>query len=442
MYQKLPTLVDGLQFQRNAQEIQIRVGTDNFSIEFDNEHLAAGAETVMRELSRGASDVSALARAFDASLQPYDTRTFLGILESHALLTDAEVPKDVIGGRRFICDVQAHIRNDVLPRHPLDKFAAQVQQKSVSAQTMRRWTVEYYFVTRFAERCIVGVLNQPSTPAMAKTLWEFLQDELGHDKLLERSLRGFGLGDSDFAALVPHLSTDATMGMLLRTSHFDLPTFVALVGQMEGTAARSLEYMEALEACDVPAEAKLHQRRHEEINVEHGHGDVARSLADELHALSLADLQRAKDGLGLYIGIRRSATPYIVGDCDAYGTWSRADVEACLAKFWPRILQATLPIAAARSDEVASKALIRRLVVLKGASVHSWNEEDRLELLAAMVENSLWKTAYQSVQTYVETIEWIDGLVAGARQPPVNGPASVSQPLLALFWSDRTFRSN
>ncbi|ELP5717379.1 iron-containing redox enzyme family protein (plasmid) [Enterobacter asburiae] len=237
---------------------------------------------------------------------------------------------------------------------------------------------------------------------------DFFFDEVGHEKLLRRSLMGLGMSDEEIESTSPHLCTEATMAMLLKAAHFHLPTFVTLVALMEGTSEESQAYIDVLENSGLAPEAIRSQIVHEKINIEGEHGNEGREIFSHINALSENNLVIAKKAVREFYAVRRAITPWLLGESGFAGVDKVLFLQT-LSEMLPQLKMSTLPIAIPRATLSQSDKLVKTLCTLKQLPVVEFD----INKLMLMLENVLWKTACTDLARYMNTLEWLEQLVQG-----------------------------
>ncbi|WP_315708205.1 iron-containing redox enzyme family protein [Brenneria uluponensis] len=408
-YQNYPCLVQGIKYQIDKQQITFINNSENFTIDFESETMAQAAGYILEHLNNADFDISFLKEKFDFAMQPYSVSDFVVILDEQHLLSDAQPVSDVISGRAFICEIENYYFNIVLPAFEQDEFSRKVFTKTIDNAALKRWSVEYYHVTRAAERVLTASLRDYNNDGLTMAIRDFFFDEVGHEKLLHRSLRGFGMSEEEIELSHPHLCTETMMAMLLRAAHFHLPTFVTLVTLMEGNSDESQIYIDVLENSNLSSEAIQSQIVHEKINIEGEHGNEGREIFSHIAALSVSDLDIAKKAVRVFYAVRRAITPWLLGE-DSFAGVDKALFRQALSDMLPLLKMSTLPIAIPRATLSQSERLVKMLCANKHQPYVDFNLNKVEQLLMLMLENVLWKAAYTDLTLYLNTLEWLEHL--------------------------------
>lgn len=424
MQLKQPTLISGVQYRQSGATLDFVSGGYSFSLDLDNDRLAEGVRGVLDDLASGQVHVDALAARHDAALQPYDTQTLLGILAGENVLTEAQ-PFGLKDGTALHYELRSHYQSSIQPGYADEPGAVKFNQGDLSHAELKSWSIEYYFTTKFAEQCIVAAANHHRNPTLQRMFEEFFVEEIGHDKLLERSLLGFGMSPEDIDGLTPHLSTVAAMGMLLKASLFDVPFFITLVGQLEGTEAQCRRYIALLEASGLPHEAIHPQIVHEMINVDHGHFDEAYKMSAALDGITERDIERCKRLLALYTEIRKSVYPWVFPGTAAARPITSETYLAAWRRHADAIKKAVLSIACANAPEALSRKLARMFSSLRKVDYVDWRADDVEQVAGATLEYALWKIAYQEPVQILEIFQWLDGVANGDAPDGLRVPESL-----------------
>ncbi|BEU77505.1 MULTISPECIES: iron-containing redox enzyme family protein [Enterobacter] len=412
IYQNNPCLAKDITFRLDRQQVIFITPSESFTIDFENEIMAQAAGDILKHLTDADINVPALNERLGSAMQPYTVNDFLSMLDEQHLLSDAQSVNDVISGKAFICEIENYYYNIVLPAFEQDEFSRKVFTKTIDDAALKRWSVEYYHVTRAAERVLTASLRDYGNDDLTMAIRDFFFDEVGHEKLLRRSLLGFGMSDEEIESTSPHLCTEATMAMLLKAAHFHLPTFVTLVALMEGTSEESQAYIDVLENSGLAPEAIRSQIVHEKINIEGEHGNEGREIFSHINALSVNDLVIAKKAVREFYAIRRAITPWLLGGISFAGVDKVLFLET-LSEMLPQLKMSTLPIAIPRATLSQSDKLVKTLCTLKQLPVVEFDINKDEELLMLMLENVLWKTACTDLARYTNTLEWLEQLVQG-----------------------------
>ena len=404
----MPKFVDGVVYERTGQTINFTLNQITFALDLDTIELVDAVVEVCGELALGRQEAAELATKFNARLQPYGLNELLSILCNENILYDAKPGAPLLKGNSLFYQLKSHVASDLLPRYSSEPGVLKFHLKTVTKDELRAWSVQYYFVTRFAEQCVVGALNHSSNDALRRLLEEFFVGEVGHDKLLERSLIGFGYSEAAVQNLSPHISTVAMMGMLLRTSIFDIPLFITLLGQMEGSEERSRRYIALLQASGLPDAAIAPQITHEMINIEHDHFGEALEMSSTLPGILSSDIDRCRRQLILFTEMKIPAYASVFAGTQSRRYMKPADFRQAWSKYRRQIARAVLPIAAANAPEALARKFARDFVELHKIDPRQWNPDEKLDVAGAILEHALWKTAYQEPARLQGTLAWLD----------------------------------
>jgi hypothetical protein len=407
IYQNYPCLAQGVTFRLDRQEIIFITASESFTIDFENVVMTQAAGKILEHLQNADANISVLKDKFDSAMQPYSVIEFLSILDEQHLLSDAQSVSNVLTGKAFICEIENYYYNIVLPAFEQDEFSRKIFTKAIDDAALRRWSVEYYHVTRAAERVLTVSLRDYHNDELTMAVRDFFFDEVGHEKLLRRSLQGLGMSEVEIESSHPHLCTETTMAMLLRAAHFHLPTFVTLVALMEGTSEESQAYIDVLESSTLSSEAIHSQIVHEKINIEGAHGNEGREIFAHINALSVNDLNIAKKSVRAFYAVRRAITPWLLGETSFSGV-DKALFRRTLSEMLPQLKMSTLPIAIPRATLSQSDKLVKILCIHKHLHYVELNLDKDEQLLMLMLENVLWKAAYTDLTRYMNTLEWLE----------------------------------
>jgi len=422
-----PLLNPNTVFRKSGAAIRISLGKYFFDLELDTLELADAVERVLRSLELGLFGLVELREMFNSDLLPYNVDLLLGILTEKNVLTEQPQAVQMYSGTAFYHEIRADCRAHIIPRYATEVGAMKFHASDVSAKELEAWTIEYYFTTRFAEQCLATALNHRADASLHASLEEFFIDEVGHDRLMYRSLEGFGYSDTDIEGLVPHISTVATMGMLLRSSIYDLPFFVTLVGQMEGSEAQSRSYIAMLQNSGLPQEAIRSQVVHEMINIEHDHFGEALELAQLLAPISSAEIERCKRQLHLYLEMRVCVYSHIFPLVESTRRVDAVRIGRAWAQYGVNLRKSLLPIAISNSPERLARLLARDYVELRKVPLITWDPNLPEHVIGALLEYSLWKTAYQNADQLIASFRFLDGLAIGVRPNDDGVPAFLTK---------------
>lgn len=414
MHLKQPKIIQGVQYQRSSASLNFVSGQSRFALDLDSDQLAESVEQVLNDLVPGTMEMAELARRHDAALAPYDTRTLIDILLGENILTESKPFGAARDGASLFHELRAHFRSHIAPSFADEPGAVKFSQGALTQEELKAWSIEYYFTTRFAEQCTVAALNHHGKPGLQALIEEFFIEEVGHDKLLERSLIGFGFTRTDLEQLSPHISTVAVMGMLLRSSLFDLPLFITLVGQLEGTEAQCRRYIAMLEKSGLPEDAIRPQITHELINIEHGHFDEALKMAVALESVGDQDIARCRRLLSLYGEMRKTVYPWVFPGTASTRPLTAEHYRDAWRSYAPSIKKTVLPIACANASESVARGLVRDFVELRKHPAIEWTADGDQHVAGAILEYSLWKLAYQEPGHIASIFAWLDATAHGA----------------------------
>jgi hypothetical protein len=337
----------------------------------------------------------------------------IGILLGEHILTESAPFAAAKDGACLFHELRAHYRSDIAPTFADEPGAVKFSQGALTHEEFKAWSIEYYFTTRFAEQCTVAAINHHARPELQALIEAFFIEEVGHDKLLERSLSGLGFTRTDLEQLDPHISTVAVMGMLLRASLFDLPLFITLVGQLEGTEAQCRRYIAMLEQSGLPEEAIRPQITHELINIEHGHFGEALEMAVALGSVTDEDIARCRRLLSLYSEIRKTVYPWVFPGTAATRPLTADSYREAWRRYAPSIRLGVLPIACANAPESVARGLVRDFVELRKHACIEWTADGDQHVAGAILEFALWKLAYQEPERLAAILEWLDAAADG-----------------------------
>ncbi|WP_156041244.1 iron-containing redox enzyme family protein [Chondromyces apiculatus] len=125
-------------------------------------------------------------------------------------------------------------------------------------------------------------------PRLAESIKHFMDEEIGHDKLMERSLSHLGRKDP---ATIPVLPSTAAMMKLFELAARHSPlAFVSCIGMFEGSSYPDSDPLaDLLEKTSIPG-AAYGYKAHFKINRDHNHKDEVFAFAAALPALSQEEL--------------------------------------------------------------------------------------------------------------------------------------------------------
>ncbi|TKF23174.1 hypothetical protein FCV50_23385 [Vibrio kanaloae] len=400
MFQKHPILSPDVCYKSTGKSIKFEIGNDSFELELDSLCLTKNVKKVLEHLELKELD---LAKKVD--LSPYSFEQLIEILDSECIITEFD-PKDirVFSGKKLICDQERYYYKHVLSQLHPDIFTQQLEDKSVSNETLLRWALQYSFITQNAESCIAAsLINKDLNDHLREQLFSFFREEIGHQKLLKSAS---DYSKAELESVVVHVSTLSIVGNLLYYSIFDLPSFIAMVMMLEGNASDSQRYIDVLDSSDLGEEFTRGQKKHEQINIDACHGDEAREIAKYLPHISKDDIERSKRSIKNHVFNRQYMNSYLIS-----GTYhpnlSKGFIRKILKENWGYLLSRTAFTAIANSNGKIKDQLVA--MVSRAKIRNDCDIEGKSFPIIEMYCSAIWFIAYSDPEKYLYTISSIEG---------------------------------
>jgi hypothetical protein len=171
-----------------------------------------------------------------------------------------------------------------------------VPQKLATGMVIENW--HFLFRESYFD---APVLSYVPNTAVRLLLNEFFSEEYGHDEILLRSLNFVGLSREDMKDAIPLPETMGLCNALAYWAHSDPLFFFTTLGLLEGQGMKHDSFIEACERSELPDEFIEPLRVHANINIGAGHGNLTRSIFQQIPALDTATVARLKRQVRLFV---------------------------------------------------------------------------------------------------------------------------------------------
>jgi Iron-containing redox enzyme len=171
-----------------------------------------------------------------------------------------------------------------------------VPQKLATGMVIENW--HFLFRESYFD---APVLSYVSNTAVRLLLNEFFSEEYGHDEILLRSLNFVGLSRDDMRDAIPLPETMGLCNALAYWAHCDPLFFFTTLGLLEGQGMKHDSFIEACERSQLPDDFIEPLRVHANINIGAGHGNLTRSIFQQIPALDAATVARLKRQVRLFV---------------------------------------------------------------------------------------------------------------------------------------------
>jgi len=171
-----------------------------------------------------------------------------------------------------------------------------VPQKLATGMVIENW--HFLFRESYFD---APVLSYVSNTAVRLILNQFFSEEYGHDEILLRSLNFVGLSREDMRDAIPLPETMGLCNALAYWAHSDPLFFFTTLGLLEGQGMKHDSFIEACERSRLPEEFIEPLRVHANINMGAGHGNLTRSIFQEIPVLDVQTVARLKRQVRLFV---------------------------------------------------------------------------------------------------------------------------------------------
>ncbi|ETZ22831.1 hypothetical protein [Pedobacter sp. V48] len=147
------------------------------------------------------------------------------------------------------------------------------------------------------------ILSYPFSQKARLLINEFYIEELGHDKLLLKSLISVGLSESDLFESTPLPGTMALCNSLAYWSRHDPLFFFTTLGPLEGREIEIDSFVIAMHEKELSKEFIDPIESHANINMNAGHGLLTRDIFETIQVISDEDAKRIFTYTELFVKI-------------------------------------------------------------------------------------------------------------------------------------------
>jgi hypothetical protein len=240
----------------------------------------------------------------EPALSPAAMEELFQSLDGAGLIDDA-APVAYRSGSEVILEIEELVEqycDETIYKNPfwLTCLAAtrpgDVPQKLATGMVIENW--HFLFRESYFD---APVLSYVPNTAVRLLLNEFFSEEYGHDEILLKSLSVAGLSREDMRDAIPLPETMALCNALAYWAHSDPLFFFTTLGLLEGQGMKHDSFIEACERAALPDDFIEPLRIHANINIGAGHGNLTRSIFQQIPALDDATVARLKSQVRLFV---------------------------------------------------------------------------------------------------------------------------------------------
>lgn len=218
---------------------------------------------------------------------------------------DGELGSDPITGRQLILLVEDRynrLTSRTLQCNPF--WRAMVERPAeVPDAVFHGMCIENYHLLCRESYFDAPALSFPSSRHARELLNAFYTEEIGHDRILLRSLESIGLSEEELHASIPLRATMGLCNSLSYWARHDPIFFLTTLGPLEGRDVDVDSFVLAAERKGMPEAFVGPIRTHAHINRDSEHGLLTRQLFEHLPAIGADDARRVLDATALFIAI-------------------------------------------------------------------------------------------------------------------------------------------
>ncbi|MFL6675648.1 MAG: iron-containing redox enzyme family protein [Massilia sp.] len=210
-----------------------------------------------------------------------------------------------ISGRVFILSLEEQLDallEQTVHRNPF-WIAMRTSPASVPAAVFWGMCLENYQILAREALFDAPVLSFAPHHAVRQALNKFYAEELGHDRLLMKSLASLGLEEADVRTSIPLPTTWALIDALAYWSRYQPLFFIATLGVLEGREVAEDAFVLACRQKGLPRAFVAPIESHARINADGKHGELSREAFSCVDLVSPQEQAQVRELLPLFVSI-------------------------------------------------------------------------------------------------------------------------------------------
>lgn len=268
VYFDFPRLRSDITFKLESQLVTIAYLDCEYVFELEGAVSDEETKDVLVQLSQGRClSTQYLTEAQQKCVNSLDD---IGVIEESYTLSNG------ISSKKLLSDLE-HLSRRLKNENGDTKFEEALKNGNLTFRAWTLWTFQYYFITHNAVGCVSPALMSFSGEAKA-ILENFIADEIGHDKLILKSLLALKLSQEVVEATTPLPQTSVLLSYLKHLANTSPWSLAFVLSIFEGTEEDGEYYLLALRSSGLPSEWIRPQEIHHEINVSGNHYNISREL--------------------------------------------------------------------------------------------------------------------------------------------------------------------
>jgi Iron-containing redox enzyme len=216
-----------------------------------------------------------------------------------------DVPDQPMTGRTLILSVEDlynRLSAKSLQRNPFWRALVD-DPKSVPDSVYHGMCIENYHLLFRESYFDSPALSFAFSQDLRRKFNQFYCDELGHDRLLLKSLEAIGLTEEALFTSVPLRETMAVCNSLAYWARHDPLFFFTTLGPLEGRDVEVDSYVRAVREKNLPDAFVAPIEAHANINKNSQHGLLTRELFESVRVVSVTDATRILRQTAMFIAI-------------------------------------------------------------------------------------------------------------------------------------------
>ncbi|MEZ8311434.1 hypothetical protein AB6C57_22460 [Vibrio splendidus] len=296
---KYPKLNKHCQVNLDNDEIIIRIFNGEYVIQPEN----SSTDNLMKFLDSltGNREVSSIKDEFGSDF----TDESINFLDELKLLDDGEIENSKCSGLSRVLEIEKLITHKWLPEVGEGKYTKIYYDGDSDKTSYINHLINYYKVTQGSAEAICSVLINQHDPNMYLGTIDFFKDEYRHDLLLKRDLLSHGLTEKQVMNSYETPISYVLMAMLGNWGLFDPISHFLAIMIYEGNSFENDVYIKAADQYEFNSGKVSGINKHNDINEEGEHDDVARSIISHISYISDENFEVIKQKVKAVVELRK-----------------------------------------------------------------------------------------------------------------------------------------